>query len=180
MMSRSTLSSPDDHYNALDLEIREYRKVYKNLDRLILILLILVLPLFGMIYLYQSSGEIKWDLPQLPTFVGQILSGIGIGLLLAQYLLFRKRVKAVFLTEDLLERLKIYADATRKRYFMLFGIAIICSAGLLFYGSAIYNVIFAGTLFFFSVAKPTPERIKSLLKLTKEDAEIIRLASRPD
>ncbi len=162
------------------MEIQEYRKVYKNLDQLILILLVLVLPIFGMIYLYQSSGKITWDLPELPLFLEQILSGSGIGLLLAQYILFKKRVKPVFLTTDLLAKLKIYSNATRERYLILFLVALICSAGLLFFGSAIYNVIFATALFFFSVAKPTPERIKTLLKLNKEDAEIIRLASRPD
>ncbi|MEP1085357.1 hypothetical protein [Algoriphagus sp.] len=162
------------------MEIQEFRRVYKNLDRLILILLVLVLPVFGMIYLYQSTGEISWDLPELPLVVGQILTGLGIGMLIAQYLLFRKRVKAVFQTEDLLTKLKIYANATRERYLLLFLVALLCSAGLLFFGSAIYNVIFAVALIFFSVAKPTPERIKSLMKLSKEDAEVIRLASRPD
>ncbi|WP_425637981.1 hypothetical protein ACPUEN_01025 [Algoriphagus yeomjeoni] len=179
-MSRSTLNSPESHNETPILENQEFRRIYKNLDQLILILLILVLPLFGMIYLYQSSGEVKWDLPELPTVFGQILSGAGIGLLLAQYLLFRKKIKAVFHTDELLMKLKIYASATRERYLMLFVIALLCSAGLLFFGSAIYNVIFAVALFFFSVAKPTPERIKKVLKLNKEDAEIIRLASRPE
>ncbi|WP_057939825.1 hypothetical protein [Algoriphagus resistens] len=162
------------------MEIEEFRKVYIKLDRLILILLVLVLPIFGMIYLYQSTGKATWNLPELPLLVDQFLSGAGIGLLLAQYLLFRKKVQAVFQTEDLLVKLKIYANATRERYIMLFVAALICSAGLLFFGSAIYNVVFAGVLFFFSVAKPTPERIKTLLKLNKEDAEVIRLASRPE
>ena len=89
-------------------------------------------------------------------------------------------MKVVSQDDELLAKLIIYANATRERYLMLFVIALICSAGLLFFGSAIYNVIFAAALFFFSVAKPTPERIKKLLKLNKEDAEIIRLASRPD
>lgn len=162
------------------MENHEFRKVYKNLDQLILILLVLVLPIFGMIYLYQSTGKIIWDLPDLPVVVGQLLTGLGIGLLLAQYLLFRKRVKAVFQTDDLLVKLKIYAKATRERYVILFVVALICSAGLLLFGSAMFNVIFAASLFFFSVCKPTPDRIKSLMKLNKEDAEVIRLASRPD
>lgn len=180
MMSRLRLSNSGNLTIKIILEIQEFRKVYKNLDQLILILLILVLPIFGMIYLYQSSGKLTWDLPELPQLVGQILSGAGIGLLVAQYLLFRKKVKAVFLTEDLLAKLKIYANATRERYVILFVVALICSVGLLFFGSAIYNFIFAGALFFFSVAKPTPDRIKSLLKLSQENAEIIRQASRPD
>jgi hypothetical protein len=179
-MSKSPLSNLDNNNETPNLETQEFRRVYNNLDKLILVLLILVLPLFGMIYLYQSSGEIKWDLPELPAFVGQVLSGLGVGLLLAQYLLFRKKIKAVFHTDKLLMKLKIYASATRERYLILFVIALICSAGLLFFGSAIYNVIFAVALFFFSVAKPTPERITKLLKLNKEDGEIIRLASRPD
>ncbi|SFT90172.1 hypothetical protein SAMN04489724_2665 [Algoriphagus locisalis] len=179
-MSKSPLSNLDNNSETPSLENQEFRRVYKNLDQLILILLILVLPLFGMIYLYQSSGEITWDLPELPMVFGQILSGAGIGLLLAQYLLFRKKIKAVFHTDELLMKLKIYASATRERYLILFVIALICSAGLLFFGSAIYNVIFAVALFFFSVAKPTPERITKLLKLSKEDAEVIRLASRPE
>jgi len=162
------------------LEIQEYKKVYKDLDQLILILLIIVLPIFGTIYLYQTSGDFTWDIPKLPLIVGQVLTGAGVGLLLAQYLLFRKKVKTVFQTEDLLIKLKIYAKATRERYVILFVVALICSAGLLLFGSAIYNAIFATALFFFSLGKPTPERIKSLLKLNKEDAEIIRLASRPE
>ncbi|WPR76182.1 hypothetical protein [Algoriphagus sp. NG3] len=162
------------------MDIQKYRKVYKNLDQLILILLILILPIFGLIYLYQSGGNISQDLPDLPLIFGQVLSGAGIGLILAQYLLFRKRIKAIFQTEDLLAKLKTYAQATRERYLILFGVGLICSAGLLFFGSAIFNVIFAVALFFFSIAKPTPDRIKKLLKLSKEDAEIIRLASRPE
>ncbi|WP_192350801.1 hypothetical protein [Algoriphagus sp. Y33] len=162
------------------MEIQEYRRVYKNLDQLILILLVLVLPVFGMIYLYQSSGEDTWDLPELPLFVGHILSGGGIGLLVGQYLRFRKSVKDVFQTDNLLKKLKIYAGATRERYIILLVTALICSAGLLFFGWAIYNAIFAVTLFFFSISKPTPDRIKRLLKLNTEDAEVIRLASRPE
>lgn len=162
------------------MEIQEYRRVYKKLDQHILISLIVVLPLFGMVYLYQSTGKITWDLPELPLVVNQMLAGAGVGLLVAQELLFRKRLKAVFQAGDLLTKLKIYASATRERYLMLFVVALLCTAGLLFFGSAIYNLIFAGALFFFSVGKPTPERIKKKLKLNKEDAEVIRLASRPD
>ena len=102
------MSNSDNITNIPILEIQEYRKVYKHLDRLILILLVLVLPIFGMIYLYQSTGKVTWDLPELPLIVGQILSGAGIGLLLVQYLLFKKRVKTVFLTEKLLVKLKIW------------------------------------------------------------------------
>jgi hypothetical protein len=71
-------------------------------------------------------------------------------------------------------------NATKERYFLLFLISLISSVGLLFFENAIFIVIFAVTLIFFSVGKPTPDRIGKLLKLDKEQKEQIRLASRPD
>lgn len=162
------------------IENQEFRKVYRSLDQFILILLIVALPIFGMTYLYHSSGTLSWDLPELPFLIAQLLAVVSVGLLIAQYFLFRKRVKAVLDTEDLLVKLKIYAKATRNRYSILFLVTLISSIGLLLTESAIFTVIFAIALFYFSVAKPTPGRINALFKLNKEDAEVIRSASRPD
>lgn len=139
-----------------------------------------VLPIFGMIYLYHNSGNLDWDLPVIPEIVEQILMGFGIGLLVVQFLLFRKRINSSFLTEELILKLKAYMNATKERYFLLFVISLISSVGLLFFENAIFIVIFAVTLIFFSVGKPTPDRIGKQLKLDKEQKELIRLASRPD
>ncbi|MDG1276309.1 MAG: hypothetical protein P8O16_03445 [Algoriphagus sp.] len=162
------------------MEGKELRRIYKGTEQLILILMAVVLPVFGMIYLYHNSGNLNWDLPVIPAIVEQILMGFGIGLLLVQFLLFRKRINSSFLTEELILKLKAYMNATRERYFLLFLISLISSVGLLFFENAIFIVIFAVTLIFFSVGKPTPDRIGKLLKLDKEQKELIRLASRPD
>ena len=158
----------------------ELRKIYKGTEQLILILMAVVLPIFGMIYLYHNSGNLNWDLPAIPAIVEQVLIGFGIGLLLVQFLLFRKRINASFLTDELILKLRAYMNATKERYLLLFIISLISSVGLLFFENALFIVIFAVTLIFFSVGKPTPDRIGKLLKLDKEQQEQIRLASRPD
>lgn len=140
----------------------------------------IVLPIFGMIYLYHNSGNLNWDLPEVPAIVEEGLIGFGVGLLLVQFLLFRKRIKSSFLTGELILKLKSYTNATKERYVLLFFISLISSVGLLFFENAVFIVIFAVTLIFFSAGKPTPDRISRILKLDKEQKEQIRLASRPD
>jgi len=162
------------------LEGKELRRIYKGTEQLILVLMAVVLPIFGMIYLYHNSGNLNWDLPEIPEITEQILIGFGIGLLIVQFLLFRKRINASFFTEELVLKLSAYMNATKERYLILFVTSLISSVGLLFFENAIFIIIFAVTLIFFSVGKPTPERISSALKLDKEQKELIRLASRPD
>ena len=162
--------------NLLDKE--EIRKIQKRTEQTMLVLMILALPVFGMIYLYQTSGSLDWDLPELPTVLGQLLTGAGVGLLVAQDLLFRKRLKGVAPDQDLRLRIQVYGKATRERFLLLFIVSMVCSVGLLFYNNAVYTVIFAFTLFFFSVGKPTPERIKKLLKLNEEEFDIIKQTSK--
>jgi hypothetical protein len=162
------------------LEGTELRRIYKGTEQLILVLMAVVLPIFGMIYLYHNSGNLNWDLPIIPSIVEQILIGFGIGLLLVQFLLFRKRIQSSLLAEELIFKLRVYMNATRERYILLFFVSLISSIGLLFFENAIFIVIFAVTLIFFSVGKPTPDRISKLLKLDKAQKEQIRLASRPE
>ncbi|MFT7364585.1 MAG: hypothetical protein ACI9UV_002795, partial [Algoriphagus sp.] len=82
--------------------------------------------------------------------------------------------------DELILKLRAYTNATKERYVLLFFISLISSVGLLFFENAIFIVIFAVTLIFFSVGKPTPDRISKMLKLDKEQKEQIRVASRPD
>lgn len=155
------------------------KKAYKRVELLVLILLVLCLPLFGFVYLYYNSGTMDWDLPQLPDFFNGLLIGLSIGLLIGQYVLFHRRIKAGLLKSDLEGKVISYLNATEKRFWMLFLISILSTLGLLFFESAWYVVIFAVDLVFFSLAKPSPDRIKRLMKLNKEEAEIVRQASRP-
>lgn len=162
------------------MEIEEIRKIYKNLEQLVLILMLVSLPLFGMIYLYHNSGNLDWGLPKLPEVLNGIMAGAGTTLLVAQYYLFHKKLKESFAKEDLLQKVKIYAKATKDRFYLLFISSLLSTLGLLFYGNPYFIILFAVTLVFFSLAKPTPDRIGRLMKLDKENREIIRQASRPE
>lgn len=152
--------------------------IYRKTEQLTLIILLVALPLFAFVYLYYNSGNLNWDLPELPGFVNGFLIGFSIALLIGQYVIFRRKMKLSFDTTELLEKVRVYSDATRQRYLFLFLISILATVGLLFYENPIYVVIFALTLVFFSVAKPTPDRMARLMKLKKEDRELIREASR--
>lgn len=159
--------------------MEQLKKKYKSLEVVILILMVVSLPLFGMVYLYYNSGNMDWGLPVLPDWIDDLLYGAGIGLLLVQYLLFHKNLKAAIQLEDLFQKLSSYLKATQVRFLILFLTSLLSTVGLLFFKSPMYVVIFAVTLLFYSLAKPTPDRIKRLLKLSKEDAEIVKEIAMP-
>lgn len=153
--------------------------IYRKTERLTLLILMVALPLFGVVYLYDSSGNLNWDLPQLPGFVNGFLIGFSIACLIWQYVNFHKKLKQTFSSPELLEKVRIYSRATNQRYLYLFVVSIFATIGLLFNQNPVYTVIFAVTLIFFSLAKPSPDRMARLMKLKKEDRELIREASRP-
>ncbi len=162
------------------MEIEEIRRIYKNLEQLVLILMLIALPLFGMIYLYYNSGNLDWELPEIPDFFNGVLAGGGTALLVIQYYLFHKKLKVSFQYAELLRKVKVYSDATKERFFILFASSVLATLGLLFYGNPYFVILFAVTLIFFSLAKPTPERMGRLMKLKKEDRDVILIASRPE
>ena len=84
------------------MELEEIRSIYKKLEQLVLILMLIALPLFGMIYLYHNSGNLDWGLPKMPDFVNGILAGAGTALLLIQYFLFHRKLKETFHFNELL------------------------------------------------------------------------------
>ncbi|WP_268034445.1 hypothetical protein [Algoriphagus sp. PAP.12] len=161
------------------MDFEQTRKAYRSQEMLVLILMVISLPLFGFVYLYYNSGNLDWNLPKLPDLIHGLLVGIGVGLLIGQYLIFHNKLKVAKSAEELFLKLDVYIKATRKRFLILFAISLISTIGLLFFKSAFYIVIFAVTLLFYSLAKPTPDRIKRLLKLNKEDAEIVKDIARP-
>ena len=153
--------------------------IYRKTERLTLLILMVALPLFGMVYLYDSSDSLQWNLPELPDFFNGVLIGLSIALLIGQYVIFQKKLKLTFAFEELLEKVRLYSSAANQRFLILFFISILATIGLLFTQNPVYTVIFAVTLIFFSLAKPSPDRMARLMKLKKEDRELIRDASRP-
>jgi hypothetical protein len=161
------------------LDNEEIGIIYRKTERLTLLILLISLPAFGVVYLYENSGNLFWDLPRLPGFINGFLIGFSIAGLIAQYVLFHKKVKLSFAENDLVEKVRIFLNATAQRFWILFFVSIFATVGLLFNQNPVYVVIFAVTLLFFSLAKPTPDRMARLMKLKKEDRELIRDASRP-
>lgn len=161
------------------MELQEIRTIYRKTERLTVLLLILALPPFGMVYLYQNSGNVNWDLPRLPEFFEWALIGFSSFVLVVQYLIFHKKIKTGFQKTELVEKVKIYTQATSQRFLILFGISILTTVGLLLSKNPVFTVIFAVALVFFSLAKPSPDRMARLMKLKKEDRELVREASRP-
>jgi magnesium-transporting ATPase (P-type) len=159
------------------LETQELRKIYHRTERLTLIILLIALPAFGMVYLYHNSGSISKDLPQLSGFFNGFLMTFSVTLLVGQYWAFHVNLKKSFAQTELLEKVKIYTKATSQRFLFLFLVSICSTIGLLFSGNPI--IIFALTLVFFSLAKPSPDRMTRLMKLKKEDREILREIARP-
>lgn len=162
------------------MEIQKIRKAYRSTEQLVLILIALALPVFGAVYLYFNSGNLNWDLPELPGFVLWVLAGINVAALVIQYLLFHRKIALTFKESELENKAKIYLSATNQRFLILFLVSLLTSVGLLFFQHPIFVLIFAVTLTFFSLGKPSPDRMARLMKLKKEDRELIRDASRPE
>lgn len=161
------------------MDEQEISVIYRKTERITLLILLVSLPLFGVVYLYENSGNLFWDLPKLPGFIHGLFIGFSCVGLIAQYVLFHKKVKLSFNENNLVEKVRIYSNATSQRFLILFFVSIFATTGLLFNQNPVYVVIFAVTLVFFSLAKPTPDRMARLMKLKKEDRELIRDASRP-
>lgn len=162
------------------MELQEIRTTYQKTERLTVLLLILALPPFGMVYIYQNSGNVNWDLPRLPEFIEWFLAGITSLILVVQYVIFHRKINSGFQKTELVEKAKIYSQATSQRFLILFGVSILTTVGLLLSKNPVFTVIFAVALVFFSLAKPSPDRMARLMKLKKEDRELVREASRPE
>lgn len=162
------------------MESDQLKKIYRDADRLGMIVMILALPLFGVIYLYHSSGNLPNNLPQYEGFFGGGLLVFSLTILAGQYWIFHQRLKKARLQDLLLEKVTIYAQATKQRFLFLLLASVASSAGLFYSGNPGHIFSFALCLVFFSLAKPSADRISRLLKLKKEDRELVREAARPD
>jgi hypothetical protein len=161
------------------MEKEELRTIYHRTERLTVVVLLLALPAFGMVYLYQQSGTFSQTIPLLPTWAQNLLLGAGFLLLALQYGLFHQKIKQSFQQESLLEKVGLYASATRQRFLILFLVSVVSTAGLYWSGSPGFVFLFTLALVFFSLGKPSPDRMVRLMKLKKEDRELLTEISRP-
>lgn len=161
------------------MEIELLRTAYRRTEQQTLVCLVLALPLFGGIYLYQQGGSLDKTIPQLPLFAQVWVLVASLGLLAAHYFLFHRRIKATFAQEELSAKILGYLAATKQRHWLLFLVAVASSLGLLLSSNPGFVVVFALTLVFFSLGKPTPDRMIRLLKLKKQDRELLVEIARP-
>ncbi len=161
------------------MEIDQLRAAYRRTEQLTLICLVLALPLFGGIYLYQQAEYLDKSIFQLPVFAETILLVASLALLAVHYYLFHRRIKATFSQEEISVKILGYLAATKQRHWILFLVAVASSLGLLFSSNPGFVVVFALTLVFFSLGKPSPDRMMRLLKLKKQDRELLVEISRP-
>ncbi len=162
------------------MNIQEIRKIYRKTELFSLVIILLALPVFGVIYLFYDSGNQLVNLPGIPNFLIWAMSLLCIAVLIIQYILFDKKIKLTFEKDALVDKVKIYGQATIQRYLILLLVSIITSVGLLLSKNPVFTLFFAIALVFFSLAKPTPDRMARLMKLKKDEKELIRTASRPE
>ena len=161
------------------MEIQEITKIYKQTEQRSTIVMLVALPVFGIIYLFFESGKKLMEVPEISELLVWTLASICAFGLIFQYLLFSQKIKLTFLKEELLEKVKIYSQATNQRYLILLLASLFSSIGLLLSKNPVFTLLFAIVLVFFSLAKPTPDRMARLMKLKKDERELIRDASRP-
>ncbi|EOZ97042.1 hypothetical protein A33Q_1960 [Indibacter alkaliphilus LW1] len=168
--------------NKIALDKVFIRKKFDTLERNALIMMAIPLPFFALSYLFTTSSTISYQVPDLPLILDTLLLTLVIVMLGVHYFNFRAAIKSARLEGKSLEdKVLRYSQATMKRLWVLFVVILLCAAGLLVYQNPGYTISFAIALVFFSLGKPTPDRIIRLLKLRgeeKEEIEALKIRNR--
>jgi hypothetical protein len=144
------------------------------MERNVLIMIAVPIPFFGFVYLNSQNPIFFFHIPQLAEFWENLGLGIVFTFLLAQYFVFQKETKIISTSaRNLTEKMNAFSGSVFKRYGYLFISALIAALGLFLFGNPGYTLAFAVTLLFFSIAKPTPDRIIKALRLKGEEKELV-------
>nr|MBI1232679.1 hypothetical protein [Cytophagales bacterium] len=153
-------------------DIDELKKEYRLLERNVLLLIMVPLPVFSYAYLYTTGKSKDLLIPNLPEFLNVLFMVLAVSGLLLQSMRFRKRLKP---TRDksltFSERFISYVRTTMERYWILLAVGLICAAGLFFFQNPGFTIAYAVCLIVVSLGKPTPDRIVSALRLKKEEKD---------
>jgi hypothetical protein len=156
------------------LENKNIKQIYESLERNVLILIAIPIPFFAVTYLNSQNTTITFDLPEVPPFWDSFGLGLVVSILVLHYFNFQVAIKRIQnQRHDLEAKVSLYSQATMLRFYMLFATSLLCAAGLLLFDNAGYTIVFATTLIFFSLGKPSPDRIVRLLKLEGEEKDKI-------
>lgn len=148
------------------------KKIYESLERNVLILIAIPIPFFAVTYLNSQNRTFSLNLPEVPPFWDSFGLGLVVSILVVHYFNFQSAIKRIQNKGyDLETKVSLYSQATMLRFYMLFASSLICAVGLLFFENAGYTISFAIILVFFSLGKPSPDRIVRLLKLKGEEKD---------
>lgn len=153
--------------------LEEIKKVFRILERNVLLLIAFHLPVFAISYLYVISDELELNMPDLPGIVDFLVLGVVIFLLVIQAQRFNAQIRAIRIEPlELIDKIKAYGNATIARFWSLFWVGLLCAFGLLFFENPGFTIAYAVNLIFTSLGKPTPDRIVSALRLKGKERDI--------
>lgn len=154
------------------MENYSIKQIYEDLERNVLILMAIPIPFFAITYLNSLNSIFSINLPEVSSFWDSFGLGMVVLILIIHYFNFHSAIKRIPLGNfDLETKMRLYSDATRLRFYILFVASLLCAGGLLFFDNAGYTISFAVILLFFSLGKPSPDRIVRLLKLKGEEKD---------
>jgi hypothetical protein len=150
------------------------RGLYEKLERLVLILIAIPIPFFAIVYLDAQNRMLFENMPKLDSIWENIGFTTIMVLLGLHYLNFHAEINKIKISnQDLVMKFQRYVRATSARYWLLMMVGLLCASCLLFFQNPLFTLFFAITLVFFSLGKPTPDRIVRLLKLKGEEKEAV-------
>ncbi len=154
------------------LENKSIKQIYDILERNVLILMAIPIPFFAVTYLNSLNSIFSINLPEVSPFWDSFGLGMVVLILILHYFNFHSGIKRIQQGNfDLETKMALYSQATLLRFYILFIASLLCAAGLLFFENAGYTITFAVILLFFSLGKPSPDRIVKLLKLKGEEKD---------
>jgi hypothetical protein len=150
------------------------RGLYERLERLVLILIAFPIPFFAVVYLDAQNKMLFTEVPIISTSWEKIGLTTILVLLGLHYLNFQKDIRSIKMSnQELVMKVQRYSKATAKRFWVLMIAALVCAAGLLLFQNPVFTLLFAITLVFYSLGKPTPDRMVRLLKLKGEEKKAV-------
>lgn len=152
---------------------------YRTMERTVLSLIILPLPVFAFVYLNLNRPVRTLAIPELPAFLESFLLSLTLALLIFQQVNFQKSIRPLKTPELGLEvKILGYLKATTLRYVILALIGLITSFGLLFFANVGFTIAYAIVLVLVSAYKPSPIRIIQLFRLRGEEKEFVQIINK--
>jgi hypothetical protein len=152
---------------------------YRTMERTVLSLILLPLPVFAFVYLNLSKPTRTINIPELPAFLESFLLSLTLALLLFQHINFQKSIKPLQVDGmDLEQKIIGYLKASTMRYVILAVVGFVAAMGLFFFANVGFTVAYAIVLVLVSVYKPSPIRIIRLFRLSGEEKEFVQVINR--